>query len=139
MAIVLISILMNVLNSDLGFVKGFVKLDGWLRTYVLVMVVINVGAFVLIQLVHLICQPKLVWSIFISYWSYIVYQPVYNFILIVFSFCNLDDVTWGTKGLSDSAGGNSYYIEKVKFLTRWFAANTALLLVMVSINIFCGK
>lgn len=139
MMIVILSILMNVLNTDLGFVKGFVRLEGWLRTYIIVMVSINIGSFMLILLVHLLCQPKLVWSIISSYWSYIVYQPIYNFILIIFSFCNLDDVTWGTKGLSDSAGGNSYYLDKVKFLTRWFASNTILLLLLISINIFSGK
>lgn len=64
---------------------------------------------------------------------------MYNFILIIFSFCNIDDVTWGTKGLSDSKDANSYYLEKVKFLVRWFSSNIVLLLLLIGGNIFSGK
>lgn len=137
--VVTLSVVMNVLNSDLGVIKGFVKLDGWLRIYVIVMVIVNLGSFFLILLVHLLIQPKLVWYVITSYWSYIVYQPINNFILIIFSFCNIDDVTWGTKGLSDSKDGNSYYQDKVKFLIRWFSANALFLLILIGGNIFSGK
>lgn len=107
--VVLLAVLMNVFNSSFGIVKGFVKLGGWMRTYIIVMVCLNLGCFFMILIVHLL-QPKLVWYIVSSFWSYIVYQPIYNFILIIFSFCNIDDVTWGTKGLSDSKDDNSYYL-----------------------------
>ncbi|KAL4500526.1 hypothetical protein ABPG72_002950 [Tetrahymena utriculariae] len=139
MLIVSLAIAMNIFNSGFGIINGFVKLDGWLRLYIIIMVVINMGSFFGILFVHLFIQPKLVWYIFISYWSYIVYQPIYNFILIIFSFCNIDDVTWGTKGLSDSKEANSYYQEKVKFLVRWFASNIILLLALIGGNVFTGK
>ncbi|KAL4468647.1 hypothetical protein ABPG74_005150 [Tetrahymena malaccensis] len=139
MLIVALAIAMNIFNSGFGIINGFVKLDGWLRLYIIIMVLINMGSFFGILIVHLFIQPKLVWYIFISYWSYIVYQPIYNFILIIFSFCNIDDVTWGTKGLSDSKEANSYYQEKVKFLVRWFASNIILLLALIGGNVFTGK
>lgn len=135
--VVSLAIAMNVFNSSFGLVEGFTKLGGWMRVYIIVMVILNLGSFFIILFVHLL-QPKLVWYIVSSFWSYIVFQPVYNFILIIFSFCNIDDVTWGTKGLSDSKDANSYYLEKVKFLVRWFSSNIVLLLLLIGGNTFTG-
>jgi chitin synthase len=31
--------------------------------------------------------------------SYLYYQAVYSHTLVIYAFCNIDDVTWGTKGI----------------------------------------
>ncbi|KAL4488449.1 hypothetical protein ABPG72_013017 [Tetrahymena utriculariae] len=139
MIIVTFAILMNVFNTNFGLVQSFVKLDYWLRLYVLIMACLNTGSFFILVFFHLIFQPKLVWYIIISYWSYTIYQPIYNFTLIIFSFCNIDDVTWGTKGISSEATSQLFYQSKVKFLLKWFSANALLLMVMICGNIFSGK
>ncbi|KAL4443113.1 hypothetical protein ABPG74_002180 [Tetrahymena malaccensis] len=139
MIIVTFAILMNVFNTNFGLVQSFVKLDYWLRLYVIIMACLNTGSFFLLLLFHLLFQPKLVWYIIISYWSYTIYQPIYNFTLIIFSFCNIDDVTWGTKGISSEATSQLFYQSKVKFLLKWFSANALLLMVMICGNIFSGK
>lgn len=103
------------------------------------MACMNFGSFILLLFFHLLFQPKLVWYIIISYWSYTIYQPIYNFILIIFSFCNIDDVTWGTKGISSETTSQIFYKGKVKFLVRWFSANAFLLMLLICGNIFTGK
>ncbi|EAR85461.1 chitin synthase (macronuclear) [Tetrahymena thermophila SB210] len=139
MIIVTFAILMNIFNDNFGLVKSFVKLEYWLRLYVIIMACLNTGSFFILLFVHLLFQPKLVWYIIISYWSYTIYQPIYNFTLIIFSFCNIDDVTWGTKGISSEATSQLFYQSKVKFLLKWFSANALLLMVMICGNIFSGK
>ena len=38
--------------------------------------------------------------------SYLYYQGAYMHTLVIYSFCNIDDVSWGTKGIA-AAGGQS--------------------------------
>ena len=33
--------------------------------------------------------------------SYLFYVPTYLHVLIIYSFCRIDDLSWGTKGLDD--------------------------------------
>jgi len=51
--VVVLAVLMNIFNSSFGIVKGFVKLGGWMRTYIIVMVLLNLGCFFMILLVHM--------------------------------------------------------------------------------------
>lgn len=32
--------------------------------------------------------------------SYLYYQAAYSHTFVVYAFCNVDDITWGTKGSS---------------------------------------
>jgi chitin synthase len=67
--------------------------------------VIAVGSsyamYLLASLIHL--DP---WHIFTSMVQYMLLLPTYTNIFMIYSFCNLHDVTWGTKGatvVQDSA------------------------------------
>jgi hypothetical protein len=51
--VVVLAVMMNIFNSSFGIVKGFVKLGGWMRTYIIVMVLLNLGCFFMILLVHM--------------------------------------------------------------------------------------
>lgn len=43
-----------------------------------------------------------VWDVLSSVFAYLVYAATYFHTLVIFAFCNIDDVTWGTKGVNDS-------------------------------------
>jgi chitin synthase len=62
----------------------------------------NIGSYVIIFLVN----PKFWKDIASSIPSYIYYQSIYMHVLVIFSFCNIDDVTWGTKGLNENDSKN---------------------------------
>ena len=46
--------------------------------------------------------------------SYLFYTTTYNHIFLAYSYCNIDDCSWGTKGLNENE--NNYFEEKVKFV-----------------------
>jgi cellulose synthase/poly-beta-1,6-N-acetylglucosamine synthase-like glycosyltransferase len=79
---------------------------------------INIGCFVLILFVHLCTHPKKVWSIIINTPSYLAYTGAYSQTMVIHAFCNVDDVSWGTKG-SASTGVNKYQTSKVFFVSSW--------------------
>jgi chitin synthase len=43
---------------------------------------------------------------------YFYYQPTYSHLFVVYSFCRIDDLSWGTKGLTVDAGSNSITSDK---------------------------
>jgi chitin synthase len=59
------------------------------------------GIYLLTSIIHF--DP---WHIFTSMFQYLLLLPTYNNIFMIYSFCNLHDVSWGTKGatvIHDSA------------------------------------
>jgi hypothetical protein len=55
-------------------------------------------------LMHLITHPQQVFEMLDprTLISYLYYQAVYSHTLVIYAFCNVDDVTWGTKGIGDT-------------------------------------
>ena len=72
------------------------------------MIACNLGLIVLIVVLHFV-EPYRVWDIMRCTGSYLYYQTAYMHTLLIFAFCNVDDVTWGTKGLGDVGGKKKYY------------------------------
>lgn len=70
------------------------------------MIGISIGSVFLIICFHLV-SPRRVWDIVRSTISYIYFSGCYTHTLIVYAFCNIDDVGWGTKGISSNVD-NSY-------------------------------
>ena len=54
--------------------------------------------------------------------SYIMFTGAYAQTMVIHGFCNIDDVSWGTKGATDAhAGGKARFFEdKVKFISSWY-------------------
>ena len=71
------------------------------------LIVGNVGFFILILVAHIFTHPKFVWKILANTISYMVFTAAYSQTMVIHGFCNVDDVSWGTKG--SSAGGVKKY------------------------------
>jgi len=50
-----------------------------------------------------------------------MFTGAYAQTMVIHGFCNIDDVSWGTKGATDSHSGKSRFFEdKVKFIASWY-------------------
>lgn len=71
---------------------------------VIIMAFINIGSFVFLLLIHMLAPVhwkfvgKLLWDTV----SYMTFQGAYSQTMVIYAFCNVDDVSWGTKGASSS-------------------------------------
>ncbi len=46
------------------------------------------------------------------------YTGAYSQTMVIHAFCNVDDVSWGTKG-TQASGGKKYESDKVFFVGSW--------------------
>jgi len=77
--------------------------------------------FVLMKL-----RLKYAWEVFSSSLSYLFYAPAYLHVLMIFSYCRIDDLSWGTKGLTSSAEhrlAERWATEKHIFVSRFVLTN----------------
>jgi chitin synthase len=58
---------------------------------------------------HLCTHPGFVFKLLADQISYIMFTGAYAQTMVIHGFCNIDDVSWGTKGATDSHGGKSAY------------------------------
>lgn len=72
----------------------------------------NFGTIFIVILLH----PSYWWRILKSFSSYLYYSGSYTHTFIVYSFCNVDDISWGTKGLNGNGGVKKYLDDKLKFV-----------------------
>jgi cellulose synthase/poly-beta-1,6-N-acetylglucosamine synthase-like glycosyltransferase len=106
------------LNAD-GFTIDSIT-SNFTRMSILIMVVINIVGYFGIIFSHLCTHPKLVWKLMSGTFSYWYYQGAYMQTMVAHAFCNVDDVSWGTKGSTGSHGGKGYETEKVFFVSGWY-------------------
>jgi chitin synthase len=79
---------------------------------------------------HLFTHPIEVWTYLKGWLSYVSYQGVYTHTMVIFSFCNVDDVSWGTKGATDNSGEKKFATKKMYFVSRWLFWNTLLCFIL---------
>lgn len=82
----------------------------------------NVICYLLIALMN----PERIWTLIKCSADYIYYTPTYLHIMIIYAFCRIDDLSWGTKGADSSEhSGNEqkFYLEKVEFVGAWIFSN----------------
>lgn len=84
----------------------------------LVLAALNIICFLFVVFMHLPTHGKFVCKILMNTPSYIAYTGAYSQTMVIHAFCNVDDVSWGTKGSSGS-GGNKYEVDKVFFVGSW--------------------
>ncbi|KAL4499711.1 hypothetical protein ABPG72_017251 [Tetrahymena utriculariae] len=132
--IVIATIIFSLIDESYLLHIGVLKLSKGFKIYMLTMIGLNYGSFFVSLIIHLLFQPFIFWNILISFMSYWIYSPIYNHILLIFSFCNIDDVTWGTKGLTDSKQNEKQKDEKIKFVGSWILWNVFLLTALLTAN-----
>lgn len=77
-----------------------------------------------------------------TFLSYLYYQAAYTHTFVIYAFSNVDDVTWGTKGvqqdksaaLKTSLKQEEYYKSKLEFFGRWIASNAIICFILIIIN-----
>lgn len=64
------------------------------RISVQIGVSISLGAFIL----PIVFNMNKVWELIVSLPSFIYFTPTYIHTLVIYAFCRIDDLTWGTRG-----------------------------------------
>jgi len=100
----------------------------------------NLGSMVLVIGMHLPNYPNRVWDIARSTGSYIYFTASYVHTLLAYAFANIDDFTWGTKGLSNDAEKNAFAEQnrraKLAFVGSWIFSNAMLAYILLMVNDF---
>jgi chitin synthase len=86
---------------------------------VFIITAINVLGYIVIALVHLPTHFGFTWKLLIDVLSYLAYQGAYSHVMVIYAFCNVDNVSWGTKG-NKGQRVSRYLIEKVIFIANWY-------------------
>lgn len=86
---------------------------------VLVITSINIVAYIVIAIIHMPTHFKFVWRLLVDVISYLAYQGAYSHVMLIYAFCNVDNVSWGTKG-NKGQRVQRYLIEKVTFIANWY-------------------
>jgi cellulose synthase/poly-beta-1,6-N-acetylglucosamine synthase-like glycosyltransferase len=113
-------VLYNIIIIYLGIGQGGVDTKSFNQMSILVMCGVNMGGYLFIILIHVFTHPKLVWRLFVDTFSYWFYQGAYSQTMVAHAFCNVDDVSWGTKGSTAQHGGKHYESDKVFFVSAWY-------------------
>lgn len=71
------------------------------------MLVANIFFYWFTVFMHIPTHLKSVWKILADTPSYLAYTAAYSQTMVIHAFCNVDDVSWGTKG-SGAAGVNKF-------------------------------
>jgi hypothetical protein len=76
---------------------------------VVIMAFINIGCFGLLLFMHMLAPVhwKFVGRLILDTISYMTFQGAYSLTMVIYAFCNVDDVSWGTKG-AGSSGKKKY-------------------------------
>jgi chitin synthase len=73
-------------------------------------------------------------SVFLTYLSYFFLLPTFLTIFTIYSFCNIDDLSWGTKSTELNAeevkARGKFKVFRTKVLMSWLFSNIALVMVL---------
>jgi len=93
---------------------------------------INACSYVAITLIN----PFAIDTVTFCVVHYLYYMPTYLHIMVVYAFCRIDDLSWGTKGAHDSqenSKSKEYKDFKVNFVSTWLVVNAVLSYVIIVI------
>lgn len=111
------------------------NLDNFRTAVVIIMVLINLGSFFLIVFIHLFTHFKFVCKLFIDTISYMSFQGAYSQTMVIYGMCNVDDVSWGTKGATGGSGVSKFFTSKVFFVSSWLFYNCILAYILIYVDI----
>ena len=98
----------NILSIYLGLGTTGIDFKNFNQMSILVMCAINLGLFYLVIFMHVPTHCGFVWRLIKDQISYLTYQGAYSQTMVAHAFCNVDDVSWGTKGSTSAHGGKKY-------------------------------
>jgi len=113
-------VLYNIIVIYLGIGQDGINTGSFNQMSILVMCGVNMGGYLFLILLHAFTHPKLVWRLFVDTFSYWFFQGAYSQTMVAHAFCNVDDVSWGTKGSIAQHGGKHYESDKVFFVSAWY-------------------
>jgi chitin synthase len=99
------------------------------------MIIVNLGSMALIILVHAFTHFKFVLKLFIDMISYLSFQGAYSQTMVIYGMCNVDDVSWGTKGATGSGAQSKFFNNKVFFVSSWLFYNCVLAYLLIYIDV----
>ena len=97
---------------------------------VVILMYANIGMQAIILFMHFFTHPKYLWKYIIGLLSYTSYQGAYTHTMVIYGFCNVDDVSWGTKGATDTSGQKKFATKKMYFVSSWLFWNTVLCFIL---------
>ena len=98
----------NIIAIYLNLTSTGIDTTSFTQMSILVMLGVNVGGYFLLIIMHLPTHCRLVGRLMSDVISYWFYQGAYSQTMVIHSFCNVDDVSWGTKGSTGAHGGKGY-------------------------------
>jgi chitin synthase len=101
-------VIYNLAFIYLGFAADGIDFTNFNQMSILAVAGVSIGGFALLLIMHFFTHPRLVCRMICDSFSYWYYQGAYQHTLVVNSFCNVDDVSWGTKGSTSKHGGKGY-------------------------------
>lgn len=100
---------------------------------IFIMICINLGLYIILLLLHLPTHCGEVFRLITATISYISYQGAYMNSMVIYAFCNIDDVSWGTKGANKS-GTKKYEVQKIRFVATWLFWNAFVGFLLIYID-----
>jgi len=98
----------NIIVVYLGFGTTGIDFTSFSQVSVLVMTAINLGVYYIVVFMHMPTHCGFVWRLLKDQISYLTFQGAYAQTMVAHAFCNVDDVSWGTKGSTAQHGGKKY-------------------------------
>jgi len=98
----------NIVFVYLGFGTTGIDFSNFNQVSILVMTAVNLVMYYFIVFMHMPTHCGFVWRLIKDQISYLSYQGAYAQTMVSHAFCNVDDVSWGTKGSTAQHGGKKY-------------------------------
>jgi len=111
------------------------KFDSFRQAVVIVMILVNLGSFALLMLIHIPTHLKFIAKLLRNTVSYLSFQGAYSQTMVIHGMCNVDDVSWGTKGATGSSTESKFFTGKVFFVSSWLFYNCMLAYILIYVDL----
>ena len=116
-------------NADISQYQVVVLYD---PTTLKALVAINILCYAIPVIIN---PKKSAIDILFSTKDYLFYAPAYVHTLLIYAFCNIDDLSWGTKGLEAASSMNEKSLKyKASYVYKWLMLNMLVAYVCSILN-----